>query len=443
MKHSEQYQDMIGRLFPYPYDREKEKNKIQTANVTFQITDECNLRCTYCYQINKSTHVMPLEIAYKFIDMLLENDKNTQQYLDTWHSDAVIIEFIGGEPLLQPKLMDEIMEYFIKRMIETNHPWQYNWKISISSNGTLYFEPEVQNFIKKYQEHLSLSISIDGNKELHDACRVFPDGSGSYDIAMAAVRHYVDILHGSMGSKMTLAPSNIMHTFAAVKGLINEGYNEIHLNCVFEKGWEESHAIILYNQLKQLADYLLENNLEDEIYISMFEEFMFRPKSLTDIQNWCGGNGAMISIDWKGDIYPCIRYMESSLGNQVEPIIIGNVNTGMMVDAKCKNCINRLREVNRMTQSTQECIECPIAEGCAWCQAYNYQDSGGDFNKRATYICIMHKARALANCYYWNLKYWKNNENIRFKLWLPDEEALKIINKEELQLLKALQYPIE
>jgi len=75
----------------------------------------------------------------------------------------------------------------------------------------------------------------------------------------------------------------------------------------------------------------------------------------------------MISVDWKGDIYPCIRYMESSLGNQVEPIIIGNVNTGMMVDAKCKNCINRLREVNRITQSTQECIECPIAEGCAWC----------------------------------------------------------------------------
>jgi radical SAM protein with 4Fe4S-binding SPASM domain len=47
----------------------------------------------------------------------------------------------------------------------------------------------------------------------------------------------------------------------------------------------------------------------------------------------------MISVDYKGDIYPCIRYMESSLGNDVEPIIIGNVNTGMMVDAKCKACI--------------------------------------------------------------------------------------------------------
>jgi len=174
------------------------------------------------------------------------------------------------------------MTYFIKRMIETNHPWQYNWRISISSNGTLYFDPDVQYFIHKYFNNLSFNISIDGNKELHDSCRLFPDGTGSYDIAMAGVRHFIDILHGNMGSKMTLAPANVMHTFDAIKGLIEQGYTEINLNCVFEKGWTENHATILYNQLKQLADYLLENNLEDEIYISMFEEQMFRPKDIND-----------------------------------------------------------------------------------------------------------------------------------------------------------------
>ena len=433
---------MISRFYPYKYDRQKETNKIQTANVTFQVTDACNLRCTYCYQINKSTHKMPFEVAQKFIDILLENDENTQQYIDTRSSDAIIIEFIGGEPFLEVELMDQIMEYFIKRMIETDHPWQYNWRISISSNGTLYFEPKVQDFIKKWMDHLSFNISIDGNKELHDACRVFPDGSGSYDKAIAGVRHFVDVLGGVMGSKMTLAPANIKYTFEAVKGLIEQGYTEINLNCIFEKGWTEEHATILYEQLKLLSNYILENDLDDNLYIAMYESHFFRPKTSDDIQNWCGGNGAMISLDWKGDIYPCIRYMESSLGKEIEPIIIGNVNTGIMTDAKCRNCINKLKAVNRINQSTEECINCPIAEGCAWCQAYNYQDSG-DFNHRATYICIMHKARALANCYFWNLYYWKHNELKRFKLWLPDEECLKIISKEELDLLKALQYPIE
>lgn len=439
---TEQYQDMISRFYPYPYNREKETNKIQTANVTFQVTDACNLRCTYCYQINKGTHSMPFEIAQKFINMLLENDKNTQQYLDTRACDAIVIEFIGGEPFLEVDLMDQIMEYFIKRMIETDHPWQYNWRISISSNGVLYFDPKVQAFIKKWMDHLSFNISIDGNKQLHDACRIFPDGSGSYDKAMAGVRHYIDVLGGRMGSKMTLAPANIAYTFEAVKGLIDQGYKEINLNCVFEKGWEEKDATTLYYQLKQLSDYILENNLEDELYISMYEENIFHPKDRSDTQNWCGGNGAMISVDYKGDIYPCIRYMESSLGNNIEPVIIGNVNDGIMTDAKCRNCINSLKAVNRINQSTEECLDCPIADGCAWCQAYNYQDSG-DFYHRATYICVMHKARSLANAYFWNLYYWKHNEIKRFKIWLPDEECLKIISQEELDLLKALQFPIE
>jgi len=42
-----------------------------------------------------------------------------------------------------------------------------------------------------------------------------------------------------MGSKMTLAPANVMYTFEAVKSLIEQGYTEINLNCVFEKGWTE------------------------------------------------------------------------------------------------------------------------------------------------------------------------------------------------------------
>ena len=335
--------------------------------------------------------------------------------------------------------MDQIVDYFIEQTILTNHPWQYHYIISISSNGTLYFDPEVQKFIKKHLDHLSLSISIDGNKQLHDSCRVFEDGSGSYDIAIAAVDHYVNVLGGKMGSKMTLAPENIVYTCEAVVSLIEQGYTEINLNCVYEKGWTENHATVLYYQLKKLTNYLIVNDLTDKIYISMFVETGFRPKDPTDIVNWCGGNGQMIAVDYKGDIYPCMRYMESSLGDQVPPIIVGNVYEGLLPDAKCKACSKALKAVNRKTQSTEECFNCLIAEGCSWCQAYNYQDSGGDINHRATYICVMHQARALANSYYWNLKALYNKENERMKLWLEDEKALKIIPKEELDLLKTLE----
>ena len=435
---AELYQDVLGRLYP---DENKE-DELNVANITFQVTDACNLQCTYCYQINKSNHKMSFDVAKKFIDILLNNEKNIEAYMNIKHKKGVIIEFIGGEPFLEIELIDKITDYFIEQMIETNHHWQYHYMISIASNGTLYFNPKVQEYIKKHKNHLSFSVSIDGDKKLHDSCRIFPDGSGSYDVAISAVRHYKNELKGDMGSKMTLSPDNVHYTFSAIENLIKENYDEIYLNCVFEKGWELKHATILYYELKKVADYLIDNNLTEDIFISMFNWDSYKPKSKDDSQNWCGGNGQMIALDWKGDIYPCIRYMESSLGDMVPPIKIGNIYDGIMKTSDCENCINKLKSVNRLTQSTEECINCRIAEGCAWCQAYNYQDSNGDINHRATYICVMHQATALANAYYWNKKYLMNDELFRMKLWLEDEKALQIIPKEELELLKLLQFPI-
>ena len=440
-RHIEQYQDEIARLYrDHPL---AQAGKQLVHNITFQVTDACNLRCTYCYQINKGTHVMSMDVAKRFIDLILDPDPETAEYINSRNSIACIIEFIGGEPFLQIDLIDEITDYFEEQMILRDHPWQYNHMISLCSNGVLYFDEKVQAYMKKHERHLSFNISIDGNKQLHDSCRIFPDGTGSYDIAMAGVKHWTEVLGHRMGSKMTLAPANIQYTKDAVIGLINSGYDDINLNCIFEKGWTEKHATILYHQLVDLANYLLENDLEDEIDLSIFVESFFKPKSPDDSQTWCGGYGKMISVDYKGDIYPCIRYMESSLGTEVPPVIIGNVYDGIMHHQEHKDCVRCMRAITRLTESSQECIDCPIAEGCAECAAYNYQDCGGHWNKRATYICIMHKARALANCYYWNMKYWKHGDLKRFKLWLQDEEALKIISQEELDNLKLLQFPLE
>lgn len=46
-------------------------------------------------------------------------------------------------------------------------------------------------------------------------------------------------------------------------------------------------------------------------------------------KNYCGGTGDMLACDPDGNLYPCIRYMESSLGTNVKPLIIGNVNDGI------------------------------------------------------------------------------------------------------------------
>jgi hypothetical protein len=50
----------------------------------------------------------------------------------------------------------------------------------------------------------------------------------------------------------------------------------------------------------------------------------------------------------------------------------------------------------------------------------------------------MHRARSLANVYYWNKVYEKNNEDKVFNLYLEKEHALQLISEEEYNMLLEL-----
>ena len=439
-KQDEEYTDSLPRLFPTEFntadDFFDECRMVKT--ITFQVTDDCNMACTYCYQICKKHHFLSFETAKIFIDKLLDLD-NPLPYANYKNARGLIIEFIGGEPFLAINLIRQICDYMTQQMIEKDHPWLFRHRFSICSNGLLYFEPEVQDFISKYANRLSFSISIDGNKELHDACRVDRNGAGTYDRAITAVKHFREHYHGYIGSKMTIAPGNVSFIAQAAISLIENGYKNIYLNCVYEKGWEDKHATMLYYELTKLADYVIDNKLYDTVYLSRFDYRSYQPMHIDENSNWCGGvDETMLSIDYKGDMYPCVRYMESSLGTDQPPMIIGNIEQGIYATPEQEARRKELTNVTRRCQSTDECFYCPVAQGCGWCSAYNYQEFG-TVRKRTTYHCMMHKAESLANAYFWNKLCSKEQLRERFKIWLPKEDALKIISEKEYKLLKELE----
>ena len=125
---------------------DKSVKKIKT--VTFQVTEDCNLCCTYCYQINKAKNSMSFETAKKFIDLLIEDSYKEDTYFSMEKTRGIIAEFIGGEPLLEIELIDKITDYFRGRLIELKHPWAPYFRISMISNGVLYFDEKVQNYFK-------------------------------------------------------------------------------------------------------------------------------------------------------------------------------------------------------------------------------------------------------------------------------------------------------
>lgn len=426
-----EFGDYLSSLYPGQFP---EIENVKT--ITFQVTENCCLNCSYCYQVHNTHNELDFNKIKPWIEKLLNDELS---YINTSNTKAVIWDFIGGEPFLKIDLMTQITDLIYDTMIEKNHPWLFFSKISISSNGMLYFNPKVQAYLTKYKDIVSLGISLDGNKELHDKCRLDLEGNGSYDRVIAAVHHYKNNFGYMPNIKMTFASENLPYLNESYQYLISEGYKDLHGNCVYEDVWSKKDATELYYQLKGLADYLIENNLYKDIYVSFFNEGYCRPKEEHDNENWCGGvHNSMFAIDNNGLIYHCIRFMDSSLQGEQKALPIGDIEKGFgVVEEHVKN-LEMFHSITRRSQSTDECFYCPIAAGCAWCSGYNYQKTGS-INKRVTYICDMHKARSLANVYYWNKIYQKENINKTFIRYLSDEESLKIIPQDEIDLLNSLE----
>ena len=440
------YQNFVTRILYAKSEFEGEEfinkgdvsDSVGVKTITFQITENCNLQCTYCYQINKSKEKMDIQKAKDFIELLIKDSYDEDSPLSIIRTPGIVMEFIGGEPLLEMELIDEITDYFRNRLIEEHHPWAPYIVSSMISNGVRYFEDDVQAYFKKNDKLLSFGISLDGNKALHDMCRVFPDGTGSYDIAVEGCKHYMKNYDPNMLTKMTLAPENIMYTFDAIKNLFDLGYKYVHSNCVYEDVWDKKRdPIILYEQLKKLADYILDNELYKVTGCSLFDEGHFNEYVENDDKNYCGSSCCMLAINNDGYIYPCIRLMGSSLGKDIQAYSIGTLKDGLGKCGDCKKRFEDLYSITRTSQSDDKCINCKIATGCGWCTGYNYQCTGS-VNKRVVTICEMHQARALANVYYWNKFYRLTGEDHIFEMHIPKEWALEIISEEEYNMLLEL-----
>lgn len=379
-------------------------------SITFIVTKDCQLACKYCYLVGKNEKErMSFETAKRAIDFILENE-----YKDDFLYESVIWDFIGGEPFLEIDLIDKICDYIKSQLYLRNHHWFNSYRFSFSTNGINYDSSKVQNFIRKNHKHLSIGITIDGTKRKHDLNRIWKtkeieqglatkpeEERGSYDNVVRNIPLWLEQFPYA-STKVTISSADIPYIKESVLHLYSLGIHEVNINCVFEQVWNEKDDELFERQLLELADELIGKKMYEDYVCSFFDENIGKPMNPdTDNKNWCGA-GRMLAIDAAGNFYPCTRFAGYSLRSK-KPIIIGNVRDG--ID---KNKLRPFLTLDRTTQSPQECIDCEVASGCAWCQGENYDAAETPtIYQRATAICKMHKARVRANNYYWNKLYRK------------------------------------
>lgn len=152
-----------------------------TPQITFEVTDACNLNCTYCaygefysdYD-DRENMMLSIDKAIHFLSYM--NELWISSYNGSYFSN-VYISFYGGEPLMNMSFVKEIVQY-IKNMECSTRSFSF----SMTTNGLLlgtYADYLVEN-------NFYLLISLDGNKE-NTSYRLDKKGNPVFDIIVRNV----------------------------------------------------------------------------------------------------------------------------------------------------------------------------------------------------------------------------------------------------------------
>ena len=363
----------------------------ESQQLTFVVTQECNLRCGYCYMVGKnSKHRMEYDTAKKIVDYFVDN----RELLFT--TDYVVLDFIGGEPLLELELIDKIVDYFRLKVYNQKSRWFGRFRILVQSNGVLVNSEAFHKFLRKNKDMVSIGITIDGTKEKHDMQRVFPNGEGSYSIVE---KNYKLFLQEGLvnDTKVTFGHEDLKYIKESIVHLWKMGIKNVPANIVHENVWKENDDIIYEEQLTELADYVIDNNLWKEYNTSLFyDKLGFRATDDAMMSASCG-TGSMYCVDANGDIYNCVRFMDYSLNNGKPSKKIGDIYSGVDEDRK-----RPLKTLFPQYISEQKCIDCRVNLNCSYCSGNNYDASeNNSMFSRSIAGCDMHKARVRANNYFW------------------------------------------
>lgn len=379
----------------------------QGFNITFNTTQDCNLRCKYCYEVSKQKKDLPIEYAQKFIHMILDDDdpvlvRGTKEEFVL--KQGLILDFIGGDSLIHPELLDNILEYYIFYSTLIGHRWANRWRVSLSTNGTFLDRKDVRAFIEKYHENLSLGISIDGCPALHDLNRVYPDGRGSMDAILKNWSWYLSVF-GNNGrtTKSTLSKQSIPYIYESMMYMYETmGIFNINQNFIYEDmGLESSDLLELEKQIEKCVKYLLDH--KDQVYWSFLDENLV-DKRIEDGSDRMCGSGMMPALSTDGKIYPCFRFLPHTLEvPSGDEYVAGDIERGWFN----KEAFLKVRGATRSKITSDKCKECEFEPHCKWCIGGSV--SCGKGLTRLTNICEITKIQVKWARIYWN-EYNKTKE---------------------------------
>lgn len=309
--------------------------------ICLNVAHACNLGCKYCFAScgyfgGKIAQLMSLEVAFAAMDFLLRESR-FRKHLD--------VDFFGGEPLLAFDVVKNTVLYAEKISGQTDKKFRF----TITTNCTL-LTPEIIDFLNDH--NISVIMSIDGRRDVHDRMRPYQDGSPSYDVVLGAARQMAESHRGKDCIVRGTYTRYNLDFDMDVRSLYQAGFRELSLEPAVgdpELDWtiKEEDLPVISQSYSRLVSFW-ESTYKSGDPFSFFhfnldlEKGVCKERRLTG----CGAGYEYLAVTPEGTIYPCHQLVGQ------DEYILGNVFSG--ID---RYHISRRFHSSRVSNK-ERCIQC-------------------------------------------------------------------------------------
>jgi uncharacterized protein len=309
-------------------------------NIEFDLSEFCNLDCKYCYlQSGKKISSSENKLTPRVFDAFFENYVEHIEQLD-----SITVSFWGGEPLLNFKMIRYIVERF--------HPYRTEEReisFLLVTNGIL-LNREILEFCREYK--IRMQLSVDGDKEAHDALRQTKSGDGTYETILAKAdlckKMGVDYHFLATLSAISAPLTQILEEFRS-RGYKHPFFNI--MNPITSQNYEHLHPVKSKEVIEELFEHFQrEFEKDEEAALLNFPNiyFIFRRFFTSSQRKSCGVCSGRKAIKYDGTIYPCRRMVDSpercigSVWDGIDDPYLELYHSTIQTNDSCRACNYRL-----------------------------------------------------------------------------------------------------
>ena len=260
--------------------------KIPAIKMAFEInvTNRCNMSCSYCNLTQDSTSHIDIDKTINFIEKFISSDKAKWR---AWNNYR--LSLWGGEPTIEPEILRKIA-YYIK---------EKKFKLHIYTNGLCI--DHIINELTCVKEHVMFTLSFDGSA---------PEGGHQHPDKVKQNILTLDQLGFKFKCKPTLGWGDIKFMSAAYFEF-KELNSQVSRPLSYVASLDYKHKIPkekipeIKKHLKEQLFIIMEDQKKDSDLGLIPFKVKFTEHHAKKDKPQCSAGANMIMLDMDGKIYPC------------------------------------------------------------------------------------------------------------------------------------------